>query len=196
MESASQKYPWIVRLSESKLNYWATYVVDLAMMTFFLAYDGTRLGVSGPSMLGLYAAGVFAWTFTEYVFHRWMYHMGLPLTVEGHQKHHDDPTAYIAMPCVVTPILFLPIWWGFSVWLHIAGFASVLGGFFGGYLAYSFMHHSLHHYKMPIAWLRHLQSQHRIHHALPDSNYGVTTRFWDRVFGTEFVKESSAAKAE
>jgi len=194
--SAYARYPWIMRISESKVNYWATYVMDLSLMTYCLAYDGMRLDVRAFSMVGLYALGVFSWTFMEYVFHRWMYHMGLPMTVEGHQKHHDDPTAYIAMPFIVTPMLFLPIQWLFSVYLHIAGFSSVLGGFFGGYIAYSFMHHSLHHYKMPIAWLRHLQSQHRIHHALPDANFGVTTRFWDRVFGTEFVKESRTAKAE
>ena len=196
MQPESPRYPWIVRLSESKVNYWATYVTDSALSTYFLAYDGMRLGVSGASMLGLFATGVFAWTFTEYVFHRWMYHMGLSLTVEGHQRHHDDPTAYIAMPFIVTPLLFLPIHWVFASWLPLAGFSSVLGGFFAGFLAYSIMHHSMHHYKMPIAWLRHMQSQHRIHHALPESNYGVTTRFWDRVFGTEFVKESRTAKAD
>jgi sterol desaturase/sphingolipid hydroxylase (fatty acid hydroxylase superfamily) len=196
IQSAQKTHPWIVKISESKINYWATYVVDLSLMTFFLAYDGMRLQVSAFSMLGLYAAGVFAWTLMEYVFHRWMYHMGLPITTEGHEKHHQDPTAYIAMPAIVTPLLFLPIWAVFSAWLHIAGFASVMGGFFGGFIAYSFMHHSLHHYKMPIPWLRHLQSQHRIHHALPESNFGVTTRFWDRVFGTEFVKETRPVKAK
>jgi sterol desaturase/sphingolipid hydroxylase (fatty acid hydroxylase superfamily) len=195
-ESVSEKYPWIVRLSESKLNYWANYVIYAIMIVFFLAYDGMRLGVSAYSMVGLWAIGYFVWTFSEYVFHRWMYHMGLPLTVEGHMKHHDDPTALIAMPFIVSPLLFLPIHGVFSVWLQIAGFSSVLSGWFGGYAIYSLMHHSLHHYKMPFSWLRHLQSQHRIHHALPDANFGVTTRFWDRVFGTEFVKESRRAQAD
>ncbi len=194
--TTAEKYPWIVRLTESKVNYWANYVIDVVMIAFFLAYDGVRLGVSAYSMVGLWAMGFFVWTFTEYVFHRWMYHMGLPLTVDGHQKHHDDPTAYISMPFIVSPLLFLPIHGVFSVWLGIAGFSSVLSGWFGGYTIYSLMHHSLHHYKMPFAWLRHLQSQHRVHHALPDSNFGVTTRFWDRVFGTEFVKQSRTAKAE
>jgi sterol desaturase/sphingolipid hydroxylase (fatty acid hydroxylase superfamily) len=178
------------------VNYWATYVTDMVMMTYCLVIDGTRLGVRGPSMAGLFALGFFVWTLTEYVFHRWMYHMGFSLTVEGHERHHQDPTAYIAMPFVVVPILFLPVIWFFSTWLHVAGFASALAGFFAGYTYYSLMHHSLHHYKMPFAWLRHLQSQHRIHHALPESNYGVTTRFWDRVFGTEFVKESRTLKAD
>jgi sterol desaturase/sphingolipid hydroxylase (fatty acid hydroxylase superfamily) len=196
MASASERFPWIARLSESKINYWATYLMDVILLTFFAAYDSMRMGVGAYSAVGLWALGYFTWTFTEYVFHRWMYHMGFSLTVEGHQKHHDDPTAYIAMPFIVTPLLFMPIWWVFSSWLQIAGFATVMSGWFGGYTMYSFMHHSLHHYKMPFAWLRHLQSQHRIHHALPDSNFGVTNRFWDRVFGTEFVKEARAAKVE
>ena len=185
---------WIVRLSESKVNYWSTYVMDLSLMTYFLAYDGMRLDVSAFNMVGLFVAGYFLWSFTEYVFHRWMYHMGLPLTVEGHQKHHDDPTAYIAMPFVVTPILFLPIHAVGGVYFHIAGWSSVMAGWFGGYTVYSFAHHALHHYKMPFAWLRHLQIQHRVHHALPDMNYGVTMRFWDRVFGTEFIKEAHVAR--
>jgi 4-hydroxysphinganine ceramide fatty acyl 2-hydroxylase len=50
------------------------------------------------------------------------------------------------------------------------------------------MHHSLHHYRLPFAWFRHLQSEHRIHHAMPETNFGVTMRFWDKVFGTEFTK--------
>lgn len=190
MPSQSARPPWILRLTESKTNYWATYVVDLSLMTFFLAWDYTRMRASGALVLGTFAFGVFVWTFIEYTFHRWMYHSGWSWTREGHQRHHDEPTAYVAMPWMVTPIVFFPIQILF-VKLHLPGGSSVLAGVLGGFTAYSFTHHSLHHYKMPFAWLRHLQSQHRIHHAIPESNYGVTMRFWDRVFGTEFTKESS-----
>ena len=188
---ALARAPWILRLSESKLNYWSTYVVDLSLMAFFLAWDSVRMRVPGVLMLGFFALGAFGWTFTEYVFHRWMYHFGWSVTRDGHQRHHDDPTAYVAMPWMVTPLLFLPIQQVAAGWLHAGGFSSFLAGWFAGFIAYSFTHHSLHHYKMPFGWLRHLQSQHRIHHAIPESNYGVTMRFWDRVFGTEFTKESA-----
>jgi sterol desaturase/sphingolipid hydroxylase (fatty acid hydroxylase superfamily) len=180
---------WILRVSESKTNYWATYIVDMSLLTFFLAWDVARLHVGGAAMLALFPAGVFAWTLSEYAFHRWVYHLGFAITRSGHEKHHEDPTAYLAMPWFFTPLLFLPAQLLVSGWYEVGGFSTLLAGWFGGFIGYSFMHHSLHHYKLKYAWFRHLQSEHRIHHALPETNFGVTMRFWDRVFGTEFTKE-------
>lgn len=179
---------WILRVSESPVNYWATYVVDLSLMMFFLWWDSTRLDVAATNIAALYFCGLLAWTFSEYTFHRWMYHYGFEIPRNGHEKHHDDPTATIAMPWFVTPLLFIPPQQIAAGWLGVHGLSSALAGWFGGFIAYSFMHHSLHHYRLPFAWYRHLQSQHRIHHAFPETNYGVTMRFWDRVFGTEFRK--------
>lgn len=179
---------WILRVSESKTNYWATYVVDLTLLTFFLAWDSVRLDVGAAAIFALFAAGAFTWTLSEYAFHRWMYHWGLEITRSGHEKHHEDPTAYLAMPWFITPMLFLPLQLIVSGWYGARGFSAFLAGWFAGFIAYSFMHHSLHHYKLKYGWFRHLQSEHRIHHALPETNYGVTMRFWDRVFGTEFTK--------
>src|SRR5438309_538892 len=132
---------WLLRVSESKTNYWATYVVDFSLLSFFLYWDATRTSIGPAAMTALFALGVFAWTLTEYAFHRWVYHLGFAITRAGHEKHHDDPTAYIAMPFPVTPILFLPIQWVVAVQLSAHGFSSVLAGFFGGFIAYSFMHH-------------------------------------------------------
>jgi len=185
---ATSETPWILRLSESKVNYWATYVVDLTLMTYFVSWDAMRLQVGGVAALGLFAAGLASWTLSEYVFHRWLYHLGFAIARSGHEKHHEDPTAYIAMPWMVTPLLFLPPQF-VAAWFEVPYVSSFLGGWFGGFIAYSFLHHSLHHYKSRFAWFRHLQSEHRIHHALPETNFGVTMRFWDRVFGTEFTKK-------
>lgn len=179
---------WILRISESKSNYWATYVTDLVLMTFFLAWDASRLNVGGSTMFALFVVGAIAWTPTEYAFHRWFYHDGMELTRNGHEKHHQDPTSTIAMPFFVTPLLFLPPQQLVANYYGAGGFSSFLAGWFFGFIVYSFVHHSLHHYKLPFAWYRHLQSQHRIHHAVPDKNFGVTMRYWDRVFGTEFKK--------
>jgi sterol desaturase/sphingolipid hydroxylase (fatty acid hydroxylase superfamily) len=162
-------------------------VVDLSLMTYFVSWDALRLHVGGFAALGLFGAGLASWTLSEYVFHRWLYHLGFAIARDGHEKHHHDPTAYIGLPWMVTPLLFLPPQFVVA-WLGIPYFSSFLGGWFGGFIAYSFLHHSLHHYKSRFAWFRHLQSEHRIHHALPETNFGVTMRFWDRVFGTEFTK--------
>ena len=180
---------WLRSISESKVNYWSTYAVDLALLAFFLRWDALHLGVAAKEIVALFVLGLVCWTLTEYVFHRWGYHMGIGIAREGHERHHEDPLAYIAMPWFVTPVLFLPPQLLIAGWLGVHGFSSLLAGWFGGFIAYSFVHHSLHHYKLRFAWFRHLQSQHRIHHALPETKYGVTMRFWDRVFGTEFTKD-------
>lgn len=180
---------WILRLSESKSNYWATYVVDVSLMLFFLAWDSVYFAMPATIVAVLFVVGAATWTLTEYSFHRWVYHLGFEITRSGHDKHHQDPKGYLAMPWFVTPLLFVPPHQIIAQWLGVHGVSAFFAGWFGGFIAYSYLHHCLHHYKLPFAWYRHLQSQHRIHHALPETNYGVTMRFWDRVFGTEFTKE-------
>ncbi len=185
----SSETSWILRVSESETNYWATYVVDFSLMVFFLSWDAVRLSAGALYMTGMFVLGIGLWTLTEYCAHRWIYHWEFALARSGHEKHHDDPLAHLAMPWFITPILFLPPQLLVAGYYGVHGLSSVLAGFFAGFIGYSFMHHSLHHYKLKYAWFRHLQSQHRIHHAVPETNYGVTMRFWDKVFRTEFVKK-------
>ncbi len=182
-------YRWTERVSESRINYWATYVVDLSLAGCFMAFDLTHHALSPWAAVVLFGVGLFAWTLTEYLFHRWMYHnMGIALTRDGHDKHHLDPKRYLAMPWMFTPLIFIPSQLLIGYVMGLRGFSALLAGWFVGFVGYGLMHHSLHHYKLPFAWYRHLQSQHRVHHAMPDVNYGVTMRYWDRWFGTEFVK--------
>ena len=184
-------YSWILRVSVSKTNYWATYVVDSALMLFFLAWDASTAGIGSVAMAAVFTLGAVSWTLSEYVFHRWVYHLDFGLLSHGHDRHHHDPTGYVAMPWFVTPILFVPIQQLVAGLFGVAGASTFLAGWFGGFIAYSYMHHSLHHHKLPFAWYRHLQSQHRLHHAFPETNFGVTMRVWDRVFRTEFTKPDS-----
>jgi len=185
----SSESSWVLRVSESEANYWATYAVDSSLVLYFIGWDGLRAGYGAYAGTAMFLLGLAAWTLTEYCAHRWLYHLGFALARSGHEKHHDDPLAYLAMPWFVTPLLFVPPQLIVAGYYGVRGFSSFFGGLIAGYIAYSFMHHSLHHYKLKYAWFRRLQSQHRIHHALPETNFGVTMRFWDRVFGTEFVKK-------
>lgn len=180
---------WLLRVSESRWNYWTTYAVDLSLMSFLVAWDALRVNVSGGRIVGLYLVGLLTWTLTEYVFHRWVYHLEWGIFRHGHDLHHEKPKAYIAMPFFVTPMLFIPLQLLVTNYFGVHGFGTFVGGWFGGFIAYGFFHHSLHHYKLRFAWYRHLQSQHRIHHAFPETNFGVTMRYWDRVFRTEFTKD-------
>src|SRR5579862_3956884 len=173
---------WILRVSEARWNYWTTYAVDLGLMSFFISWDALRMGTTGGRIVLWYGVGLLAWTLSEYVFHRWVYHLEFGIFSHGHDRHHEDPTAYVAMPWFVTPILFLPPQLLVAESFGIHGFSAFLAGCFQGFIGYSLFHHSLHHYKLPFAWYRHLQSQHRIHLAFPDKDFGVTMRYWDRIF--------------
>jgi 4-hydroxysphinganine ceramide fatty acyl 2-hydroxylase len=35
------------------------------------------------------ALGLFAFSFVEYFFHRWMFHTRIPLFAQGHRMHHE-----------------------------------------------------------------------------------------------------------
>ena len=49
-----------------------------------------------------------------------------------------------------------------------------------------FVHHATHHGKIePGHWLYPSRVRHMAHHYRENINFGVTTGFWDRVFGTE-----------
>ena len=70
------------------------------------------------------------------------------------------------------------------------------GGIFG-YICYDLTHYFLHHKQLPAYW-RSLKKYHLQHHFADFENgFGVTSRFWDRVFGTEleYVKQAQAIKA-
>jgi 4-hydroxysphinganine ceramide fatty acyl 2-hydroxylase len=58
------------------------------------------------------------------------------------------------------------------------------GGVFG-YTMYDMTHYFLHHENLPL-WYKDLKKYHLAHHFLDyELGFGVTSRFWDRIFGTE-----------
>lgn len=58
-------------------------------------------------------------------------------------------------------------------------------GFASGYMAYTHVHHQIHHREPRTAVGRRLWESHLRHHAgAPSKNYGVTSPAWDLVFGT------------
>ena len=57
-------------------------------------------------------------------------------------------------------------------------------GFAAGYVTYAYLHHCIHRFRPPrplkFLWRHHLQH----HYKCPDRAYGVSSPFWDMVFGT------------
>lgn len=156
---------------------------------------GGRLVEAGYWLLGL-----FIWTLVEYILHRFLFHLDsfLPdnrvaLTTHFllHGIHHYLPMDKLRL--VMPPTLFLalatPFWklahtvfyWNWSV-----ATAVFCGGIFG-YICYDLTHYFLHHKTLPAYW-RELKKYHLQHHFMDYENgFGVTSRFWDVVFGTELT---------
>jgi sterol desaturase/sphingolipid hydroxylase (fatty acid hydroxylase superfamily) len=132
-----------------------------------LAISPLRMGYAAA----LFAGGVVALTFVEYVVHRIVLHDFVPAR---HGEHHANPDKPVLT-------IFWQIWICFAIVYLIAG-GAFLAGALVAYAWYLFVHHLAHHGadKLPLRLLNH----HRAHHRFATRNYGVSTTLWDHVFGT------------
>jgi 4-hydroxysphinganine ceramide fatty acyl 2-hydroxylase len=100
----------------------------------------------------------------------------------------------LVMPPALLVVLATPFWKLahalFDDWYIGTG---VFAGGFCGYIMYDLTHYFLHHQNLPL-WYKQLKKYHLQHHFLDYENgFGVTSRFWDRIFGTELVDPKKAA---
>lgn len=151
----------------------------------------------------LFAAGAFAWTLTEYLMHRFLFHyepssaLGKRIHFVFHGVHHDYPND--AMRLVMAPGVSIPLafiyYYSFKLLLGEASVAPFFSGFVMGYLFYDMTHYALHHLQFKNKFWVKLKANHMLHHYRDhDSGYGVSSKLWDKVFGTEFSSEKSVKK--
>jgi 4-hydroxysphinganine ceramide fatty acyl 2-hydroxylase len=180
----------VMRMSSTKTNYWAEVAVD-AGIALLLIYEGWR-HLTGGLMAGVLAIvlGLFAFSFVEYFFHRWMFHTRIPLFAQGHQLHHEKPLGYDSLPFFLPPAV-LSILTGVMVLILPLGFAFLLmGAVTLGYIAYGLSHFVIHHVRFKHQLMRRWAGSHHVHHYHPDSNFGVTTPLWDVLLGTRYVRQA------
>jgi len=182
--------PLLERLSKiSPVTVLAVYLP----MVIFAAWKSFAIGVPLGSFIVLFFSGLAVWTLFEYLFHRYVFHF----TPSGkfqervsflfHGVHHQYPNDKkrlvmpISLSLLIGALLFVlsrPLF-GDLVWAYAAGFAV-------GYLAYDMTHYSIHHFRHPKSrWLKKVWKSHLDHHFRDSSKgYGVSSPFWDRIFGT------------
>ena len=156
-------------------------VIALAVLVRLVGPVEQQLEMAGFVLLGL-----GSWTGVEYALHRFVLH-GLRPFSGWHAQHHARPTALICTPTLlsallITAFVFIPAWLLTGLWRACALTLGVLIG----YLAYTVTHHATHHWRADGAWLRQRKRWHALHHHHVDRPvcYGVTSSFWDRVFGS------------
>jgi sterol desaturase/sphingolipid hydroxylase (fatty acid hydroxylase superfamily) len=176
------------RMRLSKTGYYADFAIYGAVLATAPIWTAWRSTPYETSIWLLTAViGALIWTLTEYVIHRFVFH-GMPFFAAMHDLHHEAPLAFIGTSTwlsltFIFVCLFLP-GWAFGS-LNTASGLSV--GFMAGYFWYGVVHHAIHHRRprmiatrLLLASRRHAQH----HYGQQPGNFGVTTSFWDHVFGT------------
>lgn len=157
-----------------------------------LWYSIARLGISWVSAALFFIVGALFFTLIEYLMHRFLYH--IPASTDGRKKfqytihgvHHDHPRdkSRLALPPVLSVVLALLFILLFRTIMGEFGYAFG-GGFLFGYSTYLAAHYAIHMYKPPKNFLSIIWKHHNLHHFVGDDGaFGVSSPFWDYVFGT------------
>lgn len=177
---------YIFTLEQSK----AAYRADFALYVAPVVCLSTYLMVAGPQdhqvqLFAITLVGLAAWTFIEYALHRFVLH-GLHPFRRWHAAHHERPRALICTPTLLSALLICALVFLPALLLGGAWRACALTiGLLIGYLVYAITHHATHHWRANSAWLLQRKHWHALHHHIGQpGHYGVTSAFWDHVFGS------------
>ena len=179
---------WVERLSSTRTNSWLGLAADTGVGIFLLVAGLRLVEFRLLSALSVVVAGVFAFSFVEYCFHRWLFHGSAALFEQGHTRHHEVPLGHESLPFFFAPLAILGLA-GLIGLVAPKEFALLFtGGFAAGYAAYGLSHTIIHHIRFENALIRRWAAAHHIHHYHPDSNFGVTTPLWDILLRTRYAR--------
>lgn len=153
---------------------------------------GIGLGLSWHFSLVIIIAGFFFWLFLEYVIHRYVFHhKSKNATIRKivfaiHGIHHARPKNEVHFDIPIFPTVI--------GWLIIITISYLIIGIYAlplitgtilMHIYYNYIHHVLHREKISNKYLRMLKESHMKHHFKdPNSNFGVTNVFFDKLFQT------------
>jgi len=176
-----------------RLGYYSDFFVYPALIAGLCAWG---LAGATPEAAGRWLAfalsSVAVWTLLEYLLHRFVLHH-FPYLKEMHHSHHVEEKAQIGTPTwlslgVFALVVVLPSWLGLGDRLG----SAVTAGLMAGYLWYISVHHIVHHWHPGhSSYVYGLKRRHALHHHADETaNFGVSSSFWDHVFGTLVVAPS------
>lgn len=175
----------------TKTSPWITFFAYVPVVCFFLYLSNTLGAVSIKNTAILFFSGLIFWTFFEYIMHRYLFHFVTEAKWTQrfhymmHGVHHENPRdeQRVFMPPVPGYIIISVVTG--LVWLIFGGYSfGFLAGWLTGYLGYCYIHYCIHALKPPKMFKK-LWVHHTMHHyKYDDKAYGVSSPFWDYVFGT------------
>ena len=181
------------------------YVLLAAAAIGYVAWNPAPLGAS----VAIVAVSALIYPLVWYVLHRWVLHgqwmYKLPFMASTwkriHYDHHQDPNhlevlfgaLHTTLPTIA--IATAPLGWA------IAGPSGAAIAFATGLLTTCFYEfcHCIQHlaYKPKSKWLAEMKKRHMAHHFHDETgNFGITTFFWDKLFGTHYDRPERPKKSE
>jgi sterol desaturase/sphingolipid hydroxylase (fatty acid hydroxylase superfamily) len=158
----------------------------LIIICLIIAFDGSAFRQALVS-LALVISGYLIWGLVEYVIHRFVLHH-VPFFSVIHKAHHDASDELIGTPTIISAVIFYCVvyWPGAEIFGYRPA-SAFSAGLLAGYLFYVSVHYAVHHLGSGgYGFMRKLKRRHAIHHYhVNEKNFGVTTGFWDRLFGTQ-----------
>lgn len=173
-------------MSATRFNYWLEFAFTGSLAIALLATGVGRHAGSWSTAFLTILAGLVAFSFIEYLFHRWIFHGPDSMYRRGHDTHHLDPLGYDSLPFFLPSVILISLTLVFSLAMP-AGLACLLGGTIAfGYVSYGLSHYAIHVMRFRQPWLRRWAASHHIHHHHAETNFGVTTPLWDHLLGTRY----------
>ncbi len=182
----------------SKVHPSVPVIIYLPVILYMFYMSVFKFEISASGIIGLFVFGIFVWTLTEYLLHRFVFHLKLKSELGKrihfifHGVHHDYPSdsKRLVMPPSVSIPLAVIFYFLFYYLIGNIFVHPFFAGFLTGYLFYDMTHYAVHHFNMHSKfWLA--IKHHHIKHHFQDSEkgYGVSSPLWDEVFGTTFSEK-------
>ncbi len=184
--------------SLSKIHFSVPLFIFVPVIIYF-TYLAIVHNITATAFAGFFVLGIFVWTATEYVLHRYLFHFmpksewGLRIHFIFHGVHHDyprDSKRLVMVPSVSIPLAAL-FYFLFSIFLAKVNLYAFFPGFITGYLAYDMTHYAIHHANFKTSFWKKIKQHHMLHHYDdPTKGYGVSSALWDKILDSDFPKKS------
>lgn len=184
----------------SKVHFTVPLFIYIPVILFFSvrAFDAN---INAGVFVLYFIAGLFIWTATEYLLHRYIFHFepsskwGQRLHFIFHGVHHDYPKD--SKRLVMPPSASIPLATGFYFLFALffktpSNLFAFYPGFITGYLVYDMLHYAMHHYNFKSHLMKKIKQHHMLHHYDDATKgYGVSSALWDIIFGSGFTKKNN-----
>jgi sterol desaturase/sphingolipid hydroxylase (fatty acid hydroxylase superfamily) len=184
------KNPVLEKLSRTHIA--VPLVIFFLYSSGLLYWSATHTSLSFSITVGMFFLGFLAFTWVEYITHRYVFHMSTETAQRAkmqytiHGVHHEFPKDKdrLAMPPILSISISTLLLFLFRLALGDLVF-SFLPGFLVGYAYYLSVHYMVHAYQPPKNFLKILWINHSVHHYRDGAEvFGVSSPLWDYIYGT------------